>query len=65
MKPLTEKEIGVLQLAADGKSNRAIAQKLAILDSTVPTQLRSVNNKLNARSRAKAATIGRRLDLIR
>jgi len=65
MEPLTQKEIQVLQLVADGNSNSAISEKLAISDSTVRTHLRRVNNKLNAGSRAEAAAIGRRLDVIR
>lgn len=65
MELLTQKEIQVLQLVADGNSNLAIAEKLAISDSTVRTHLRRVNNKLNAGSRAEAAAIGRRLDVIR
>ncbi len=65
LEPLTQKEIQVLQLVADGNSNSAIAGKLTISDSTVRTHLRSINNKLNARSRAEAAAIGRRLDVIR
>jgi LuxR family maltose regulon positive regulatory protein len=65
MEPLTQKEIQVLQLVADGNSNSAISEKLAISDSTVRTHLRRVNSKLNAGSRAEAAAIGRRLDVIR
>ena len=65
VEPLTQKEIQVLQLVADGNSNSAISEKLVISDSTVRTHLRRVNNKLNAGSRAEAAAIGRRLDVIR
>jgi LuxR family maltose regulon positive regulatory protein len=35
MEPLTQKEIQVLQLVADGNSNSAISEKLDISDSTV------------------------------
>jgi LuxR family maltose regulon positive regulatory protein len=62
---LTQKELEVLQLVSDGNSNGAISQKLMISDSTVRTHLRSVNSKLNARSRTEAVAIGRRLDMIR
>jgi LuxR family maltose regulon positive regulatory protein len=62
---LTQKELQILQLVADGNSNSAISKKLVISDSTVRTHLRSVNSKLNARSRTRAVAIGRRLDLIR
>ena len=65
MEPLTQKELQVLQLVADGKSNSAISETLVISDSTVRTHLRNVNSKLNARSRTEAVAIGRRLAMIR
>jgi LuxR family maltose regulon positive regulatory protein len=65
VEPLTRKEIQVLQLAADGYSNAAMAEKLAASDSTVRTHLRSINAKLGAHSRAEAVVIGRRLGVIR
>jgi LuxR family maltose regulon positive regulatory protein len=65
MEPLTQKELQVLQLVADGYSNSAISDRLVISDSTVRTHLRNVNSKLNARSRTEAVAIGRRLDVIR
>jgi len=65
MEPLTRKEIQVLQLAADGYSNAAMAEKLEASDSTVRTHLRSINTKFAARSRAEAVAIGRRLGVIR
>jgi LuxR family maltose regulon positive regulatory protein len=65
MEPLTRKEIQVLQLVEQGQSNSAIAERLGLSDSTVRTHLRNVNTKLNARSRAEAVAIARRLDVIR
>lgn len=65
MEPLTRKEIQVLQLAADGHSNAAMAEKLHASDSTVRTHLRAINSKLGARSRAEAVAIGRRFGVIR
>jgi LuxR family maltose regulon positive regulatory protein len=62
---LTRKEIQVLQLAADGYSNAAMAEKLGASDSTVRTHLRSINAKLGAHSRTEAVVIGRRLGVIR
>ena len=64
MEPLTRKEIQVLQLAAEGCSNRSLTNKLTRSESTVRTHLRNINTKLNARSRAEAVAIGRRLGLI-
>ena len=65
MERLTRKEIQILQLAAEGCSNRSLTNKLTRSESTVRTHLRNINTKLNARSRAEAVAIGRRLGLIR
>ena len=65
MEGLTRKEIQILQLAAEGCSNRSLTNKLTRSESTVRTHLRNINTKLNARSRAEAVAIGRRLGLIR
>jgi LuxR family maltose regulon positive regulatory protein len=65
MEPLTRKEIKVLQLVAEGCSNLAMADRLGLSESTVRTHLRSINSKLNARSRAEAVAIARRLAVIR
>ncbi len=61
---LTHKEIQVLQLLAEGYSNGAMAEKLAISDSTVRTHLRNINMKLGANSRTHAVAVGRRSGLI-
>lgn len=62
--PLTPKEIRVLQLLAEGYSNRAIAEKLFVTDSTVRTHLRNINSKVDARSRTQAVAAARRLGVI-
>jgi len=62
--PLTQKEIRVLLLLAEGYSNNAIAERLFISDSTVRTHLRNINAKLNAQSRTQAVAIARNLCLI-
>jgi LuxR family maltose regulon positive regulatory protein len=61
---LTRQEVKVLQLLADGYSNGAMAEKLAVSDSTVRTHLRSINVKLNAHSRTQAVAVARRLAVI-
>lgn len=63
--PLTRKELRVLQLLAEGYSNGAMAENLFVSDSTVRTHLRSINSKLNARSRTQAVAIARKLGMIR
>lgn len=61
---LTAKEIQVLALLAGGQSNDALARQLFVSESTVRTHLRSINTKLNARSRLEALAIARREGLI-
>ncbi|HCI81207.1 MAG TPA: hypothetical protein DHW02_16130 [Ktedonobacter sp.] len=59
---LSTREIEVLQLVADGLSNRDIANKLVVTQGTVKKHLEHIYNKLDVRSRtaalAKAKTHG-------
>jgi LuxR family transcriptional regulator, maltose regulon positive regulatory protein len=64
MEPLTPKEVRLLQLLAEGYSNRALTEKLFVSDSTVRTHLRNINGKLGANSRTQAVAMARRLGLI-
>lgn len=58
---LTRREIEVLQFLAEGRSNRAIAEELALSISTVRNHVQSALGKLNAHSRLEAvATAVRR-----
>ncbi|MEO8299868.1 MAG: LuxR C-terminal-related transcriptional regulator [Burkholderiales bacterium] len=61
---LTPREVGVLQLLAEGYSNRAMAEKLLMSESTLRSHLRNINSKLDVHSRTRAVTVGRRLGLI-
>jgi DNA-binding CsgD family transcriptional regulator/tetratricopeptide (TPR) repeat protein len=54
---LTPGELRVAELAAQGQTNREIAQALFITDSTVETHLRHVYDKLDIRSRRKLAGV--------
>lgn len=65
MEALTPKEIRLLQLLAEGYSNRALTEKLFVSDSTVRTHLRNINGKLGANNRTQAVAMARRLGLIR
>jgi len=51
---LTEREMEVLQVAAQGKSNKAIAETLSISTQTVQVHLRNVFGKLGVSSRSEA-----------
>lgn len=61
---LTPKEIRLLQLLAEGYSNRALTEKLFVTDSTVRTHLRNINGKLGANNRTQAVAMARRFKLI-
>lgn len=62
--PLTEREIEVLQLVVEGKSNQEIAQSLVISESTVKNHLRNILGKLHLRNRIQAAVYAVRQGLV-
>ncbi len=53
--PLTERELAVLRLIAQGKSNREIAEQLVITEMTVRTHVSNILSKLHLASRTQAA----------
>jgi NarL family two-component system response regulator LiaR len=53
--PLTEREMGVLELVAQGLTNRQIADILHIKEATVRTHVSNILNKLQLDSRTQAA----------
>lgn len=61
---LTEREVEVVRLAAEGLSNRAIAQALFLSEATVKTHLVRIYRKLKAENRAAAVTEAARRGLI-
>ncbi|TFZ03154.1 helix-turn-helix transcriptional regulator [Ramlibacter henchirensis] len=65
VEPLTQKELQVLKLLAEGYSNSAMSEKLFVSDSTVRTHLRNINMKLGAQNRTQAVSLARRYGLIR
>ena len=52
---LTEREIAVLKLVAEGKENHDIAETLGIAPVTVQNHLRSIFQKLDVSNRTAAA----------
>ena len=52
--PLTEREVQVIRLVAQGKSNRQIADELAITVGTVRVHVSSILSKLHLASRTQA-----------
>lgn len=55
---LTDREIDVLRLIASGNSNKQIADRLTIGESTVKSHISNILSKLGANDRAHAVTIG-------
>lgn len=53
--PLTEREVEVLRLIAQGLGNRDIAERLVITERTVCTHVSNILNKLHLASRTQAA----------
>ena len=62
--PLTPRELEILAMMAEGMRNRAIAQRLGISTHTVKFHIAAILDKLNARSRTEAVTIGLRQGLL-
>ncbi len=52
---LTPREVEVLRLITDGKTDRGIAEELFLSTRTVTTHVRNILNKTNAANRAEAA----------
>jgi DNA-binding CsgD family transcriptional regulator len=62
---LSERELEVLALAADGLTGRAIAERLFISPSTIKTHFENIYDKLGVSDRAAAVAQGLRLGLLR
>jgi DNA-binding NarL/FixJ family response regulator len=54
LEPLTAREVQVLELMAEGLSNKAIAARLGISDQTVKFHAASISGKLGASNRTDA-----------
>lgn len=61
---LSEREIGVLALAATGNSNKQIAAKLAVSEETVKGHMKLIFAKLGASDRTHAVTIAAKRGII-
>ena len=64
LEPLSERELEVLRLVAEGLSNREIAQRLFVSLGTVKAHVNHVYVKLLVRSRTQAVARARKLQLI-
>jgi ATP/maltotriose-dependent transcriptional regulator MalT len=62
--PLSEREIAVLRLIADGRSNREIADRLIISLGTTKWYISQIFGKLQVHSRTQAVMRARALDIL-
>jgi len=62
---ITPRELEILELIAQGMSNREIAAKLFVSENTVKTHSSRVFDKLGAKRRTQAVQLGKELRLIR
>jgi len=61
---LTEREVTVLRLVADGKTNKEIANNLNLSEKTVKNHVRNIFHKLQVYDRTQAAILGIRKGII-
>ena len=62
--PLTSRELEVLQLLAEGFSNKEIASRLVVAPGTIKQHLKNICRKLGAHGRMQAVRRGRELKLL-
>lgn len=61
---LTEREIEILRLVAEGLTNREIAQKLFVTEGTVKNHVSNILSRLGLRDRTQAAIFARENNLL-
>ena len=61
---ITRRELEILELIANGLSNREIAEKLFVSENTVKTHSSRLFDKLSAKRRTQAVQLGKELGLI-
>lgn len=61
---ITERELAVLRLVRDGRSNQEIGRRLTIASGTVKTHLANIYRKLDVHNRVQAVAAARALGLL-
>jgi DNA-binding NarL/FixJ family response regulator len=64
IEPLSEREIEILKLVAQGLTNKEIATRLYLAEGTVKNYVTSILGKISARDRTQAAIRARELGLL-
>ena len=59
-KRLSERELAIIALIGEGRTNKAIAAQLGIAPETIKTHLKRIFVKLGTRSRAEAVVLAQR-----
>ena len=62
--PLTERELEILRLVADGLNSREIAQSLVLSVGTIRWYIKQIYSKLDAHSRAQVLARAREMKLL-
>jgi DNA-binding NarL/FixJ family response regulator len=62
--PLSQREIAVLQLVAEGEANKQIAWQLSVSEETVKAHMKSIFSKLDVGDRTRAVTAAIRRGII-
>jgi DNA-binding NarL/FixJ family response regulator len=62
--PLSERELEILRLLAQGMTNREIAQRLYLAEGTVKNYVTNILGKIGARDRTQAALRAQELELL-
>ena len=65
VEPLTVREIEVLTMVSKGASNKTIAEKLFVRETTVKTHLNSIFKKLKVSNRTQALLLAMQMNLIK
>jgi LuxR family maltose regulon positive regulatory protein len=64
IEPLSEREIEVLELVAEGLTNQEIASRLFLSQHTIKAHTRNIYGKLDVHSRTEAVARGRALGVL-
>jgi DNA-binding NarL/FixJ family response regulator len=61
--PLSDREMTVLALLAEGKPNREIGEALSLAEATVKMHVKSICSKLGANNRTQAVIVARDMNI--
>ena len=65
IEPLSDRELDVLHLLADGQTNQEIAQALCVSVNTIKTHLKNIYRKLGVNSRREATAKAKKQGLVK